>query len=355
MPPFLPILRDRLRQSWAIQMALLFALLVSTVLISAGMGFIRIPAGEVARIVLAGLAGQEGWLTGLDPLHPTVVMDVRLPRILTAAAVGGGLALAGCAFQGILLNPLADPYTLGVSAGAAFGAAVALLLNIQALGGYSIPLFAFAGALTTLLAVIYLSTGAGGLSSSNLILSGIIVAAILSAGISFLKYLAEEQVAAIVFWLMGSFGSRTWADAGAAFGAAGAGLLIFLFFSRDLNLLALGERSAASLGVDTRRVTLAVLVSASLVTAICVSVSGIIGFVGLLVPHLVRTLVGPDNRRLLPAAFLAGAALLLWADTVTRAVLPAEVPVGVLTALIGGPFFCHVFRRRQMGRIAMGR
>ncbi|MFP4388876.1 MAG: FecCD family ABC transporter permease, partial [Desulfococcaceae bacterium] len=267
-------LRGRLRQNWWVQMALLFALLILTVLTSAGMGFIRIPAEEVARIVLAGLAGQEGWLAGLDPLHPTVVMDVRLPRILTAAAVGGGLALAGCAFQGILLNPLADPYTLGVSAGAAFGAAVALLLNIQALGGHSIPLFAFVGALTTLLAVIYLSTGAGGLSSSNLILSGIIVAAILSAGISFLKYLAEEQVAAIVFWLMGSFGSRTWADAGAAFGAAGAGLLIFLFFSRDLNLLALGERSAASLGVDTRRVTLAVLVSASLVTAICVSVSG---------------------------------------------------------------------------------
>lgn len=344
-----------LRRSWPLQLGLLAALLVLTILLSAGMGFIRVPAGEVVRIVLAGLAGQESWLAGLDPLHPTVVLDVRLPRILTATAVGGGLALAGCAFQGILLNPLADPYTLGVSAGAAFGAAVALLLNIQALGGVSIPLFAFAGAALTLLAVIYLSTGAGGVSSSNLILSGIIVAAILSAGISFLKYLAEEQVAAIVFWLMGSFGSRTWADAGTAFAAVGAGMLIFLFFGRDLNLLALGERSAASLGVDTRKVTLAVLVTASLVTAVCVSVSGIIGFVGLLVPHLTRSLVGPDNRRLLPAAFLAGAALLLGADTVTRAVLPAEVPVGVLTALIGGPFFCYIFRRRQMGRNAMGR
>jgi iron complex transport system permease protein len=335
-------------------MGLLAALLILTVLISAGMGFIRIPVGEVARIVLARLAGQEAWLAELDPLHPTVVLDVRLPRILTAAAVGGGLALAGCAFQGILLNPLADPYTLGVSAGAAFGAAIALLLNIQAAGGVSIPLFAFAGAGLTLLTVIFLSTGAGGVSSSNLILSGIIVAAILSAGISFLKYLAEEQVAAIVFWLMGSFGSRTWADAGTTFVAAGIGLSVFLFFGRDLNLLALGERSAASLGVDTRRVTLAVLVAASLVTAICVSVSGIIGFVGLLVPHLTRSLVGPDNRRLLPAAFLAGATLLLWADTIVRAVLPAEVPVGVLTALIGGPFFCYVFRRRQMARTLPG-
>jgi iron complex transport system permease protein len=279
-------------------------------------------------------------------------MDVRLPRILTAALVGGGLAMSGMVFQGILLNPLADPYTLGVSAGAAFGASLAIWLNLGAAGIYSVPLFAFAGAAATLAAVIYLSSGSEGLSSVNLILSGIIVAAILSAGISFLKYIADEQVAVIIFWLMGSFASKTWADVALALASASLGMAVFLFFARELNLMSLGGQMASSLGVDTRRVTLILLVAASLVAAVCVAVSGIIGFVGLLVPHIMRLAVGPDNRRLLPVSFLAGALLLLVADTATRAVLPVEIPIGVLTALIGGPFFCYLFRRQHAaGRI----
>lgn len=334
-------------------MAVLFALLLTAIVVSTGMGYISISPGEVMRIVGARLTDTDALLTGMDETYPVVVMDVRLPRILTAVLVGGGLALSGCVFQGILLNPLADPYTLGVSAGAAFGAAVALLLNISAMGSYSIPVFAFAGAVLTLVLVLYLSASGGGLSSNNLILSGIIVASILSAAISFLKYVADEQVAVIIFWLMGSFGSRTWGDVGFTLVFVALGLMVFLFFSRDLNLLALGDRSASSLGVNTGRVTLMILVTASLVTAVCVSVSGIIGFVGLLVPHMVRSLTGPDNRKLLPASLLAGGILMLAADTVTRAVLPHEIPIGVLTALIGGPFFCYIFRRRQMGRTSV--
>lgn len=341
------------RRGWKIQFLLLTIGLGATVILSTGMGYIPISPTEVLRIIGAELTGFPGLLTGMDELYPVVVMDVRLPRILTAAVVGGGLAVSGCVYQGILLNPLADPYTLGVSAGAAFGAAVALLLNLTAVGTHSIPVFAFAGASLTLLLVIYLSASGGGMSSNNLILSGIIVAAILSAGISFFKYIADEQVAVIIFWLMGSFGSRTWNDVGLTLLFVILGLVVFLFFARDLNLLALGDRTAASLGVDTRRVMIILLVTASLVTAICVSVSGIIGFVGLLVPHMMRTLTGPDNRRLLPASLLAGAILLLWADTVTRAVLPHEIPIGVLTALIGGPFFCYIFRRKQMGKTAI--
>lgn len=335
------------------RLLLLFIGLCTVIVVSAGMGYISIPSEKVIKIILAKLTGNQGLITGTDELFPVVVMDVRLPRILTAAIVGGGLALSGCVFQGILLNPLADPYTLGVSAGAAFGAAVALLLNINFMGYYSITAFAFAGALLTLLFVIYLSSSGGGVSSNNLILSGIIVASILSAGLSFLKYLADEQVSAIVFWLMGSFGSRTWADAGLTFLFVSVGFSVFLFFSRDLNLLAMGERTASSLGVETRRVTLIMLITASLLTAVCVSVSGIIGFVGLLVPHMMRSLTGPDNRRLLPASLLAGAILLLCADTLTRAVLPHEIPIGVLTALIGGPFFCYVFRQKQMGKTSI--
>jgi iron complex transport system permease protein len=342
--------RKRLQQAATAQFALLAVFLGAVIIISTGMGYIELPAATVIKILFAKLSGQSNLLEGVDSIFPVVVMDVRLPRILSAAIVGAGLAISGVVFQSILLNPLADPYTLGVSAGAAFGASLAILFNIGMMGSYSVPLFAFVGAAVTLLFVVYLSSSSGGLSSNNLILSGIIVAAILSAGISFLKYVADEQVAVIIFWLMGSFGSKTWTDVGLTFLFILIGFLTFMFFARDMNLMSLGNRTASSLGVDTRKVTIFLLVTASLIAAICVSVSGIIGFVGLLVPHMMRLLTGPDNRRLIPMSLLAGAILLLIADTITRAVLPSEIPIGVLTALIGGPFFCYIFRKQQRTR-----
>ncbi len=302
---------------------------------------------EIIRIMWANIIPGSALPPGMDRALPFVVMDVRLPRILTATLVGGGLAVSGVVYQGILLNPLADPYTLGVSSGAAFGASLALLANLLLPGFMSVPVFAFAGAVATLFVVLHLSSFNGRISANTLILSGVIVGAILSAGISFIKYLADEQVAVIIFWLMGSFASRSWSDVGIVAAAVSVGLLITFFYARDLNIMSLGQRSADSLGVDTARTRKILLVTASMVTAVCVAVSGIIGFIGLIVPHLARFLVGPDNRKLLPVSLLAGAVLLLMADTVTRAVLPAEVPIGVLTALIGGPFFCLIFRRRQ--------
>lgn len=342
--------RKGLKEATTVQLILLAAAMAAVIIASTGMGYIKVPAAAVIKIIFAKLSGQVDFLKGMDSIFPVVVVDVRLPRILSSAIVGGGLAISGVVFQGILLNPLADPYTLGVSAGAAFGASLAILLNIGFLGMYSVPLFAFGGAVMTLLFVIYLSSSSGGFSSNNLILSGIIVAAILSAGISLLKYIADEQVSVIIFWLMGSFGSKTWTDVGLIFLFVGIGFLIFIFFARDMNLMSLGNRTASSLGVDTRKVTIVLLVTASLVAAICVSVSGIIGFVGLLVPHMMRLITGPDNRRLVPVSLLAGAILLLSADTITRAVLPTEIPIGVLTALLGGPFFCYIFRKQQRTR-----
>jgi iron complex transport system permease protein len=333
------------------QLLMLFLMLAALVVISSGLGYMRISFSDVLRIVLAKLLGINSLLDGIDSLFPVVITDVRLPRILTAASVGAGLALSGVVFQGILLNPLADPYTLGVSAGAALGASFALWLNIGIWGIWSVPLFAFIGAGLTLLAVIFLASSSAGLSSSNLILSGIIVSAILSAGVSFIKYMVDEQVNVIIFWLMGGFGSKTWADVWLTFGTVAAGVFICGYFSRELNVLALGSRTAASLGVDTRKVRMILLITASLVSAVCVSVSGIIGFVGLLVPHIMRTLTGPDNQRLILVSLFAGAILLLGTDTVTRAVLPHEIPIGVLTALTGGPFFCYIYRKRQAGGI----
>ncbi len=329
-------------------LVLLSLLMAAIIVVSTGTGFVKVAFLDVVRIIGAQLTGADEWVSHLDDLIPVVVMDVRLPRILTATLVGAGLAVSGAVFQGILLNPLADPYTLGVSAGAAFGASLALLLNFTLLGLWSVPAFAFCGAVATLMLVIFLTASSGDHSSGSLILSGIIVAAILSAGVSLIKYLADDAVSIIIFWLMGSFAAKTWAEVGVTVSVTGLGMIVFLVFSRDLNLLALGSRTAGSLGVSPRRISLVLLVTASLVSAVCVAVSGIIGFVGLLVPHMVRKVTGPDNRRLIPVSALSGGGLLLLADTVTRAVLPQEIPIGVITALIGGPFFCYIYRRRQM-------
>ena len=339
--------RDWLKKTYGLQIAALIAALISMVVVSSRMGYLTIGFGDVVKVLLAHTTGQERWLEGIEPLASVVVLDVRLPRILTAAIVGGGLAVSGAVFQGILLNPLADPYTLGVSAGAAFGASLALVTNLLFLGAYTVPLLAFVGAITTLFVVITLSASHHQLSSNNLILSGVIVTAILSAAISFMKYIADEHVSVIIFWLMGSFASKTWLDVYLTFLVVACGTAVVIFYARDLNLVALGSRTAASMGINPQRITLTLLVTASLVAAICVAVSGIIGFVGLLVPHMVRLMTGPDNRRLIPISLLSGSLLLLCADTVTRAVLPSEIPIGVLTALIGGPFFCYIFRKRQ--------
>jgi iron complex transport system permease protein len=329
-------------------LSLLAIMLAVVIVLAAGSGYVKIPFWDVIRIVAAKVTGRGELIANLGNMAPAVVMDVRLPRIFAATLVGGNLAVCGAVFQGILLNPLAEPYTLGISTGAAFGASLALLFNFTLLGLWSVPAFAFAGAVFTLMAVIYLTAGSGELSSGSLILAGIIVAAILSAGVSFIKYLADESVSIIIFWLMGSFASKTWSEVGLLAVTTVFGLSVFFYFSRDLNLLALGHRTAGSLGVSPRKVSLLLLITASLVSAVCVAVSGIIGFVGLLVPHMARFVTGPDNRRLIPVSALAGSLLLLCADTVTRTLLPREVPIGVITALIGGPFFCYIYRKRQL-------
>ena len=199
------------------QTLILTIILVTVILFSTGMGYIKISPIEVVKIIVSKISGNSELLRGVDTVFLYVVSEVRMPRILTSAIVGAGLSMAGVIFQGILLNPLADPYTLGISAGAAFGASIALLFNLFFFGVYTVPLFAFLGAVATLFVVMTLSASDGQISSNNLILSGIIVAAILSAGISFIKYAADEHVSIIIFWLMGSFGSKSWAMSSSLF------------------------------------------------------------------------------------------------------------------------------------------
>ena len=328
-------------------------LLILMILVSSSMGYVDIDFLDIGKIILWKITNNNEIILDIPEKFRVIILDVRLPRILTCAAVGGALAVSGALFQGILLNPLADPYTLGVSAGAAFGACIAILLN---LGTYfvSTPLFAFTGAISTLFLVIFLSGSSSNtgskFSSNNLILSGIIIAAILSAGISFLKYIADEQVSVIIFWLMGSFASKTWLDVIVVSSFLTIGFFISILFARDLNLISLGGKTASSLGVDIKKVIVILLITGSLLAAISVSVSGIIGFVGLLIPHMVRLITGPDNLKVIPLSMITGAILLVFADTITRAVLIHEIPIGVLTALIGGPVFCWIFKKSHQNR-----
>jgi iron complex transport system permease protein len=328
---------------------LLTAILVFAVALAATLGFLKVSIVDVATILFTKLAHLP-LPAGIDPIAATVVADIRMPRILAAVLVGGMLGVSGAIFQAILLNPLADSYTLGISTGAAFGASLVIVLQIFGLvlpPVVSVPIFAFGGAIGTLALVLYLASGDRRLSSTSLILAGVIVAAILSAAIGFLKFLADEQVGIIIFWLMGSISGASWHNILLLTPTALLGVLVALFYSRDLNIMATGDRAATSLGVQTVRLRTTLLTTGTLLTAMAVSVSGIIGFVGLIVPHMLRHMVGPDNRRLIPLAFFTGGLLLLFADTLTRAVLPVEVPIGVLTALLGGPFFCILFKKRQ--------
>ncbi len=336
-------------QPFVISLVLLAVCVALATALAATLGFFRIPLQEVGTVFCAQLLHRPV-PADIDATTVSVLTNVRLPRILAALLIGGSLAICGAVFQAVLLNPLADPYTLGISTGAAFGASLVIVLQIFGLAlptAISVPVFAFLGGMTTLALVLYLAAGDSRLSSTTLILAGVIVSAILSAAIGFFKFLADEQVGIIIFWLMGSLAGVSWGQLQMLAPITIFGTLLLCAFGRDLNIMTAGDRTAASLGVSTQRLRLVLVCVCSLLTALAVSVSGIIGFVGLIVPHLLRHLSGPDNRVLLPYCFFAGALLLLAADTLTRAVLPSEVPIGVLTALLGGPFFCFLFKKRQ--------
>jgi iron complex transport system permease protein len=326
---------------------LLFAALLAFGVLSLGLGAMNIPPDRIVKILRRKLGGNALLLDGIPPGMVAVVWDLRLPRIIAAMLAGAGLSVSGAIFQSILQNPLADPYTLGVSTGAAFGASLAIVLNIVLALALPPSLVALCFAALTLALALLIARRGGGLAISNLIMAGIILSAILSAGISFLKMLSGENVGAIVFWLMGSLSARDWKDTLPLALTVPAALAPAMVFAPDLNILALGSRSAESLGVPVKRVRLLYLLLGAAMTAVCVSVCGIIGFVGLIVPHLLRMGVASDNRLLLPLSALLGALLLCAADTCARLLSSGEIPVGVLTTLLGGPFFLFIFVRRR--------
>lgn len=323
-------------------------LILGFVVFAVNLGKADLSAAKVIKVFLFKITGNEGYIENIKISEIAIIWDIRMPRIITSLLVGIGLAVSGAVFQSLLMNPLADSYTMGVSTGAAFGASIAIYINIFiATEALPVTLFAFLGAFLTLLSVMRIAKFKGHLNSANMIIAGIIVSSILSAGISFIKSASGEQVAAIVQWLLGSMVAKEWSDVVIASSFIFPATLFCYYYSEELNIMSLGDKECQALGIDSDSLRKKLLIAGSLITAICVSVSGIIGFVGLIVPHILRFAVGSDNRVLIPLSAILGGGLLLVADTGARTLMNVEVPVGVITTLLGGPFFIYIFMKRN--------
>ncbi|MUW15384.1 vitamin B12 ABC transporter permease BtuC [Halorubrum sp. CBA1125] len=366
--------------------AALTAVLALVVVVSAAIGPVRIPPVEVAKAVLNALAvpaGVETTSPGTGPLtlpgaeltyrspfafpvddvHQRIVVGVRLPRILLAALVGFALAAAGTVMQGFFRNPMADPSIIGVSSGAAVGAvafivfptALSATVALPVVGavdvgiphGAGISLFAFVGALAAAFGVYAIATSHGRTPVATLLLAGVAVQTFLGAVVSYLQLQAGESLRRVVAWLMGHLSGAGWSDVTATALVVPPLFVLLLVYARDLNVLLLGEEEARGLGIAVERTKRILLGASALITAAGVAFAGVIGFVGLIVPHMLRLVVGPDHRVLLPTAALAGGAFLVAADTVARSG-SAELPVGIVTAAVGAPFFVYLLTKREV-------
>jgi iron complex transport system permease protein len=311
-------------------------------------GSVTIAPGDTLGILARRLLGLNIVPTW-SAAEETIVMDLRLPRVLTAMVVGGGLAVAGAAFQGILRNPLADPYVLGTASGAALGAAVAVIIPVRTLilQFGLIHALAFGGALVSVFVVYRLSRVGTSAPMTSLLLTGYAVGSLLAAGLAMAMYMSGTGLRQIFSYLLGGFEASSWGRLAVAAPLIALASLAILLRARSLNGMLLGEEAASHLGVDVRRERAILMALASLATAAAVAISGLIGFVGLVAPHVTRLLVGPNARLVLPLAALLGASLMVGADLIAR--LLGEIPVGVVTAVIGAPFFLAVLRSARSG------
>ena len=332
----------RLRTTlWSTALA---GLLLAVVLVSAAIGPVRIDYLVVGKVLLDTLPSLA---YDTPEKYRIIVMTIRLPRIVLGATVGFALAAAGVVMQGFFRNPMADPSIIGVSSGAAVGAVATIA--IPAAIPYGLSVAAFVGATITAFAVYLLATENGRTPVATLLLAGIAVQTFLGAVISYLLLQSGRSLAEAVYWLMGNLKDARWSELPLALVVTGVGFVVLSVFARDLNVLLLGEEDARGLGVEVERTKRLLLAVASIVTASAVAVAGVIGFVGLIVPHVMRLLVGPDHRILLPTSALAGAAFLVATDTLARTALGgAELPVGIVTAFLGAPFFLYLLRNREV-------
>ena len=346
--------RSTARAAAWIGLPLLAVLLAVAVVAAIAVGSTGIAWSTVVR-VLAARALPQGWvdLGAVSDAEQVIVWLIRTPRVFVAALVGGALAVAGTQMQGLFRNPLAEPSVIGISQGAALGAVVTFVSGLTAATIFWLPLFAFVGALVALAAVYTIATGAGRTAPATLLLAGIALGALATALSTLLISLSvvNWQVAnEIVFWMMGGLENRSWTHFWMCLPPVALGALAARWHARDLDLLLLGEETAASLGVDVERVRRTILATAAMLTGAAVAVSGVIGFVGLIVPHTLRLVLGPSHRTLLPASLLGGALFVTVCDLLARTIHPpTEIRLGIITAAFGAPFFLYLLRRHRGG------
>lgn len=320
--------------------------LVLLTLGSMAIGKYWVPPGTILRALAAGLIGVDA---NVDPIQQTVIWNVRLPRVMAGLLIGAALAAAGATYQGLFRNPLVSPDILGVSAGASLGAVLAIFLRMPV---PVIQAMSFCGGLLAVGAVYAVGAAVRGRDPVlTLVLAGVAIGAVVGAGISLIKILADpyDQLPAITYWLLGSLTAVNRADVAAILPAMILGLLPLVLLRWRMNVMTLGDEEAQTLGVDTRVTRLALIVGATLITAASVSIAGIVGWVGLVIPHIARLLVGPDFRRLLPASIMLGGGYMLVVDTLARSIALTEIPLGILTAVVGAPFFLWLLASGKRG------
>ncbi|WP_163527746.1 FecCD family ABC transporter permease [Halobacillus ihumii] len=328
-----------------------FMILIGAWLAGVAVGSVPIPLPVIIGAIAEAVSPYQ---STIDPINISIIVDVRLPRVVLAGLVGASLAIAGASFQGLLQNPLADPYTLGVSSGASVGAVLVLFVGFSfpVFSAFTLPIVSISTAVLTLLFVIVFARMLDRtLSIETLILTGIVMGSFLGSVISLMIALTGEELRQIVGWLLGSVAMRGWNHVGLLFPFFAVGVLLLLTQGQELNAMSLGEERARQLGVPTEKRKTLILLAASILTGAAVAVSGTIGFVGLVVPHICRRLFGTDHRHLIPLSLINGATFLILADLISRTIIaPAELPIGVITSLIGAPIFAFIlYQQRKKG------
>lgn len=341
---------NKIKNSFEIKIALLGAFLLLSIPLCALWGSADISLADTVRFLVSKLI--PSYRPELPSFMESIVWELRIPRILLGIAVGGGLSICGTAIQSLTRNMLSDPYILGVSSGASAMATFVMIFGgeLVLFSAIGIPGAAFLGALLSLIAAYAISRSGRNTSSEKLLLAGVAVSMILNAATQFFVQAAPNanKIRSAMFWMMGSLGSARWNNVVIPVVASLAGLVVFMILSRNMNLMSLGDESAVTMGVNVKRMRHMLLVLISLVTGVIVASSGAIGFVGLMIPHIVRFIVGSDHKKVLPMSFLLGAVFLIWMDVGARLFMaPGEIPIGILTAFCGGPFFIWLLRRNK--------
>lgn len=340
------------KDKYAFILILLSIILIISIGFFSVIGTASIKWVDVFRIVASKIPIIQDYIDISDIAfsHQTIIWAIRLPRVLLGVLVGASLSMAGAAFQGMFKNPMADPFVIGISSGAALGATLAIILraSISFIGVSTISIFAFIGAMITVLIVYNIAKVKNKVPITTLLLSGIAIGQFLTAIMSFLMVVYSNDMSKIIYWTMGSLAGKGWEPMLKISIPVIVSIILLNFFSRDLNIMLTGEESAKSLGINVERTKVYILILGTFMVSMVVSVSGIIGFVGLIIPHIVRIIIGPDHRILLPVSGLVGGIFMIFSDTLARTIIsPVEIPVGIITALFGGPFFLYLLKKKK--------